>query len=298
MKTPNWFLKKNLTAYLLLPLSFVYFVISKSVFYIRRINQKTSKIPVICVGNILAGGVGKTPIVMQIAEKYNAPVVMRGYKKNKQNDMGDEAVMMKLAGLKSYVGNRAENIKKINKQNTANIIVMDDGFQNPTIKKDVSILVFDEKIKTGNGFMLPAGPLRESMWAINRCDAIIVMGGQKKSDLKFKTKIPVFYAKNKNIMPNKKDDFVAFAGIGYPEKFFNALNGNIVATKSFPDHYQYTKKDLDLLLGLAKDKNAKLVTTQKDWVRLPKKYQKKIYVAKLETIIESDFWKWLKDKIK
>ncbi|MDR0726958.1 MAG: tetraacyldisaccharide 4'-kinase [Rickettsiales bacterium] len=300
MVTPGWFLKRNPKAYLLLPLSVVYYLVSKFVYFIRVFGQKKSKRPVICIGNIFAGGVGKTPIVMEIAERLDAPVVMRGYKRDKKsNDIGDEAKMMKKAGIKVYVGDREKNVQALNNQKDKSPIVMDDGFQNPTIKKDISILVFDEGLGFGNGFVLPAGPLREPKFAIKRADAVIIIKGKKRNP-KFKIpfNVPVFYAANETVMPKAKGRAIAFAGIGYPQKFFDAIGPIAVETKAFPDHHKYTKSDLNQLFLLARKEQADLVTTEKDWVRLPADAQKKIKIAKLEIFIEPVFWTWLRNKLK
>ena len=108
----------------------------------------------------------------------------------------------------------------------------------------------------------------------------------------------MFYAQSKTISPyDASDKLIAFAGIGYPDKFFDALE-NVVVKKSFPDHWQYTDEDIENLLNLATKHNAKLVTTEKDWVRLPQKYQSKIKYAKLELDIETTFFDWLKEKLK
>ena len=96
---------------------------------------------------------------------------------------------------------------------------------------------------------------------------------------------------------DENQKLVAFAGIGYPKKFFGALK-NVVARRAFPDHYQYTNEDLEKLLMLAKKKNAKLITTEKDWVRLTPQMQDQIKYAKLETVIDGLFWDWLKGKLK
>lgn len=297
MKTPKWFLKKLPIAYLLLPVAVFYYIVSKVVYVFRLFYQKTSKRPVICIGNILAGGVGKTPIVAEIAKFLKSPVIMRGYKKDKNSDdIGDEAKMLQKAGINVYVGSRDKNIKLLNIQKSKTPIVMDDGFQNSTIKKDLSVLVFDENIGFGNGLLLPAGPLREPRSAVKRSDAVIII----KSNTDKKLNLggyhgPVFYATNKTIIPTKKK-FIAFAGIGYPQKFFNSLGTKPIETIGFPDHYQYKKSDLQKLYYLAKKSNAELITTEKDWVRLSSDDQKKIKFAKLETTIEPVFWNWLKEK--
>lgn len=179
---------------------------------------------------------------------------------------------------------------------------MDDGFQNPIIKKDISVLVFDENIGFGNGFLLPAGPLREPKFAIKRADAIMVIKNNNKTKKsKFieclkKYNLPLFYATNKTTIPKNNGKIISFAGIGYPQKFFDSILPKSVKEISFPDHYEYKKNDLEKLIHLAESEKAKLITTEKDWVRLPDNAKKHIEFAKLETIIEPAFWGWLKDK--
>ena len=300
MKTPWWFLSKNLMAFILVPVSWIYYLIGRIVFWVRGKNAISSRRPVICVGNIFAGGVGKTPIVRTIANYFDAPVVMRGYKKNKKTgDAGDEATMLSRGGLVVHVGDRKSNIVLLNKQlDDSSPIVMDDGLQNPTIKKDISIIVFDESLGFGNGLLLPAGPLRQPKSVLKNADAIIVIRNKnKKKNFVLPENVPVFYAKNQTVSPYDDDEkLVAFAGIGYPKKFFNALK-NVVAKRAFPDHYQYTQQDIEQLLSLAEKKKAKLITTEKDWVRLPVEIRDKIKYARLDTVLENNFYDWLKEKI-
>lgn len=301
MKTPWWFLRKTPLAIILWPVSLLYYLISRGVYAVRRIGVYKSRRPIICVGNIFAGGVGKTPIVRAIACELNAPVVMRGYKKCAQTgNIGDEALMLSRAGLQVHTGNRKSNVKLLNIQDDDCPIVMDDGFQNPRIKKDISILVFDERLGAGNGFVLPAGPLREPMRAARRADAIIVIksNGGRVRNLKLPDGVPVFYATNQTVSPySNKTPLAAFAGIGYPAKFFSALS-NVVYKKSFADHYQYTVEDIERLKKAAARRKAKLITTEKDWVRLPADAQAEIKFARLETVIEDGFYDWLKEKLK
>ena len=158
--------------------------------------------------------------------------------------------------------------------------------------------MIDEGLGFGNGFLLPAGPLREPKKHAQNADAIIVI---RRENVKRKPVlpdgVPVFYATNRNIMPSGRfDRIVAFAGIGYPKKFFRALP-NVVARRAFADHYQYTDKDIQDIMNLAKRKNAKPVTTEKDWVRLPEYARDKIKCVKLETVIEEKFFDWLKEKL-
>lgn len=300
MKTPKWFLKRNIVSCALWPLSFLYLVGSRFVFNLRKKHEYISKRPVVCFGNILAGGVGKTPIVRDVAKYFDAPVIMRGYKKSEKTDgIGDEAKMLSMDGIQVHVGDRKSNLVLLNKQKSKTPIIMDDGFQNSSIKKDVSILVFDENIGFGNGFILPAGPLREPKSAIHRADAIIVIKNKNVAkDFALPTNIPIFYAENQSVCPyDDKTPVIAFAGIGYPKKFFNTITSKVVETHAFSDHYQYTDDDIKRLLKIAKNKKAKLLTTEKDWVRLPKWAKKEILFSKLNTNIEDKFYDWLKEKI-
>ena len=301
MKTPWWFSSKNPFALILVPVSWIYYLVGRVVFMFRRFGALKSRRPIICVGNILAGGVGKTPVGRAIANYFGAPVVMRGYKKSDATgNVGDEATMLARTGLAVHVGDRKSNIVLLNKQKKENTpIVMDDGLQNPTIKKDISIVVFDEGLGFGNGLLLPAGPLRQPKRAVKNADAIIVIQSKiQKKNFKLPDGVPVFYAKNQTFSPyDENQKLVAFAGIGYPKKFFNALH-NVVARRSFPDHYQYTNEDLERLFALAKKKNAKLITTEKDWVRLPVEIRDEIKYARLDTVIENRFYDWLKERIK
>ena len=300
MKTPWWFLKQNPVAWLLIPISWVYYLVGRIVAVWRALFAIKSRRPIICVGNIFAGGVGKTPIVRAIANYFGAPVVMRGYKKSaKTGNIGDEATMLSRTGLAVHVGDRKSNIILLNKQSDETTpIIMDDGLQNPTIKKDISIIVFDESLGFGNGLLLPAGPLRQPKSVLKNADAIIVIRNKtKKKNFVLPENVPVFYAKNQTVSPYDDDEkLVAFAGIGYPKKFFNALK-NVVAKRAFPDHYQYTQQDIEQLLSLAEKKKAKLITTEKDWVRLPIEIRDKIKYARLDTVLENNFYDWLKEKI-
>jgi tetraacyldisaccharide 4'-kinase len=301
MKTPWWFMHKTLVSFILLPVSWVYYGISRIVFNIRKENGYKSRRKIICVGNILAGGVGKTPIVREIATFLDAPVVMRGYKKTANTEnVGDEALMLSQTGLIVHTGNRKSNVILLDKQKEQNSpIVMDDGLQNPTVKKDISLVVFDESIGFGNGFLLPAGPLREPRSHSANFNAIIIIrSSHPRKNFTIPAGIPVFYAENQTVSPYEENTpLVAFAGIGYPKKFFRCLS-HVVATRAFPDHYQYTDDDIKSLIDLAEKKGAKLITTEKDWVRLPENVRDKIKYARLNTKIEGDFWNWLKENLK
>ena len=300
MKTPNWFLKRNVISYILCPMSLFYYVASRIIFKFRQKHEYVSRRPIICFGNILAGGVGKTPIVRKIAKLFDAPVVMRGYKKSKETSyIGDEAKMLSDDGILVHVGDRKSNLILLNKQKSDTPIIMDDGFQNASIHKDISVLVFDESVGFGNGFLLPAGPLRETKSAIERADAIIVIKRKniaKRFDLP--NNLPIFYAQSTESCPYDEDTkVIAFAGIGYPEKFFDNVPCRIVEKISFPDHYQYTDEDIKNLIEKANTKDAALLTTEKDWVRIPEWAKKQIRYSVLNINIENGFYDWVKGRL-
>ncbi len=300
MRTPWWFLHKTPLSFLLLPFAFIYYGLGRIVYGWRKLFAYKSRRKIICVGGIFAGGVGKTPIVRIIANFLDAPVVMRGYKRTAYTgNIGDEAAMLMSDGIAVHVGHRKSNIMLLNRQKGDNSpIVMDDGLQNPLIKKDISIFVFDESLGFGNGFLLPAGPLREPKKHVQNADAIIVIKNKNpRKKFVLPAGVPIFYAENKTVSPYSRGErLFAFAGIGYPKKFFNSLSG-VVGRRSFGDHYQYNEKDIADLINAAKRKRSKLVTTEKDWVRLPMDVREKIKFARLETKIENRFFDWLKEKL-
>ena len=166
---------------------------------------------------------------------------------------------------------------------------MDDGFQNPSLKKDLSFLVFDGGSGIGNAFPLPAGPLRENFAeGIKRADAAIIIG-EDKTNLRNKLKnLPVFNAKICSQSPQLKNkSVIAFAGIGRPQKFYDSLRQEkvkILQTIDFPDHHFYSEDELQNLLKIAKEKDAELITTSKDWVKIPPRLQPHFKV--LEIYIE------------
>ncbi|MDR0449237.1 MAG: tetraacyldisaccharide 4'-kinase [Rickettsiales bacterium] len=273
-------MKRNFAACALLPAAFIYNAASKIHFVLRGVNPVKSKKPVICVGNIMAGGVGKTPIVREIAKFLpNSGVMAR---------MRDEAAM-----LGAVSGPRRGVLPLMQKYK---YIIMDDGFQDSGVAKDISILVFDGEMGIGNGFILPAGPLRESLESgLRRADAVVIIG-KDKTNLKEKIEnTPVFFAERKFASEKFGSKIAAFSGIGYPEKFFKSLeevSGKKLAARiPFPDHHEFTSAELLKLSAI----KAELWTTEKDAVRLPAGFAR---VLKMEIEIGKEFWKWLASKTK
>ncbi len=303
MKAPKFWEDDNLKAKLLSPLSFFY---KKST--AARVSKPgyRSALPVICVGNITAGGAGKTPVAMAIAkilkEQGKQPnFVSKGYGRQSEETLkvegqspqivGDEPLLLAKIAPTFVSEDRAEGAKKA-QENKADVIILDDGFQDPTLEKSLSFLVIDGAYGLGNKKVIPAGPLREPFEeAIERADAIIVIGDLKKSLPK--TDKPVLKANIKVSIPEvlKEDDVVAYCGIGIPGKFFASLRAagvNVVSEISYPDHYIYSEQDFKDIFATATQKNAVVFTTEKDYVKVPEHLKKLISVIKAELVFEDE----------
>lgn len=292
MKTPNWFLDKNFVSGGLYPLSLLYYFAHKTNYSVKKLFQKKYSVKTICVGNIMAGGTGKTPVVIELAKHINDSVIVsRGYKgkfsgeiDSKMNPLlvGDEPKLL-VHYAPVFVGvNRNKSIQMAIEKYKNPTIILDDAFQNPSVKYNVRILVFDGKIGLGNNFVLPAGPLRETLKSgLKQADCIIVIGEDKtglKSKISKYKNLPVFSAVNKLKVEKSPESVLAFAGIGYPDKFFNSLRETkiqSIMTKPFADHHFYSEKELLDLEFVAKTQNATLITTEKDWGSFARKMAKK-----------------------
>ena len=254
-----------------------------------------SRLPVICIGNFTAGGGGKTPTAIAVAkvlkEAGERPSFLtRGYGGKTQGpvlaakgqsaaEVGDETLLLAAHAPTVVSADRAAGAKLIEGTN-ATVIVMDDGFQNPQLAKDFSLIVVDAATGLGNGLVMPAGPLRAPLdKQMPRADALLLIGeGGKTAPLAKSFEAankPVFKARMAprgdarwlGILP-----VIGFAGIANPKKFYATLSqsgARLTGTRSFPDHHPYTERQAERLLRWAREWNAMLVTTEKDWVRLP-----------------------------
>ena len=295
---PKYFRHKYGLALLLLPISLAYIVGD----FINRLLTPAyrSRARVICVGNLTIGGVGKTPIVMKIVErllkeKTRVGVLSRGYggrlsgmrpvmldiKKHTALEVGDEPFLIASKFPKVPVcicANRARGAKLLEQR--VDVIVMDDGLQNYSLEKDVKISVFDGRAAMGNGYVLPAGPLRQLPGTCLRgIDACVIMS---ESNAALAIRLSRYTRDIFDARAIARFDFkklgkkpvIAFAGIGRPHKFYRMLeeNGlNLVKWHSFLDHHRYSGRELAFLLREADRRKAALLTTMKDFVKIPDK---------------------------
>ena len=287
---------------ILYPLSLL-FLFASLVIKLLKI-QKKFPIPIICVGNIYVGGTGKTPLASEIfkiikSSGKNPCFVKKGY-----DYLYDEIQMLEKIGKTYSNKNRKKAISSLISLKH-DVAILDDGFQDFSIKKDFSIVCFNSRQLIGNGFLIPSGPLRESFKSINRADCIFINGDK---NIQFENKInkinknaKIFYSKYKikNIENFKNKEIVAFAGIGNPSNFFDILkknNINVKRTYSFPDHHNYSQKDFDKISG---DKHIKIVTTEKDYYRMSDKQKLSCNYIEVGLEIENkiEFINLIKSKI-
>lgn len=247
-------------------------------------------VPVICIGNATLGGAGKTPVALDIGRRLSAAgarphFLTRGYggtapgpllvdpERHGADMVGDEPLLLARIAPTWVAKDRAAGARAAAEAGASHI-VMDDGFQNPSLHKDVSVLVFDARVGIGNGLVCPAGPLREpAARAAARADLLIVVGNGI-GPLPDTAALPVLRARVAPIRPDSLPPgtaCIAFAGIARPEKLFESLDEldlAVIHKAAYPDHHMYSKREIDDLRAAAAEAGAILVTTEKDWVRL------------------------------
>ncbi len=298
MKTPAFWQKKSAISTLLLPFSTIY----KKVAQARAKNAPPPEklpVPVICIGNVTAGGAGKTPTALAIGNWYknrniSAYFLSRGYggslkgpvivnpESHSAREVGDEPLLLARVLPTIVAKDRVQGATFACEQG-AKLIIMDDGFQNHSLAKTLSLLVVDGRYGFGNGRLLPAGPLRESPdSAFARTDAVIVIGNGKPPIPAPLTLLTARITPAASAQELRGKNIVAFCGIAHPKKFFDMLallGAHITGNAIFADHYRYRERDLQRLAARAKAADALLVTTAKDAARLSPEWKSQVTVV-------------------
>ena len=298
VQAPAFWRQDGVTARLLSPFSVITRIATA-----RRVGQHgwRAPVPVICCGNVTVGGAGKTTLVLDLMRRLVASgqtphALLRGYKGSARkgrrvrlddtaDQVGDEALLL-AAVAPTWIGADRRISAAAAVAAGASVLVMDDGLQNPTLMKDVALLVIDGASGFGNGRLLPAGPLREPVAvAAERCQAAILIGPDVTgAAAQLPPGLPILRAQlvqDRSILSLHGRRILPFAGIARPDKFFIPLaeaGAIIVEQVPFPDHHLFSRRELDHLLQRATARQADLVTTPKDAVRLPTDVRAKVTV--------------------
>ncbi len=288
--------KPKLISYLLIPLTLP--IIIRNFLFQCFKRKKQSMIKTICVGNIYLGGTGKTPLTIKLYEilsKLNHKVAT--VKKNYSSQKDEQLLLKKKTNL-IIASSRKIAIQKGLKQNL-DFLIFDDGLQEMRIGYNNSFVCFKSKNWIGNGQLIPAGPMREKISSLKRFDAVFLNGYSKNLEkienqiYKINPKIKIFrtlyeIANIKNLNLNLK--YLIFSGIGNPSDFREILlekKFNIEKEMIFPDHYKYSYNDFKKILDKAKKENLEILTTEKDFMKIPEEFKDKIKFLSIDVIIKN-----------
>ena len=308
-KPKFWDNRGNISIFsvLLLPISLI--AIIRNYYEDSKIKKNYYDFRTICVGNIYIGGTGKTPLVDNLANYFKKKFKTFIIKKNYTSHT-DEKKLLEAKHKVIFEKTRELSLMKA-VQEKAKIVIFDDGLQEKTINYDLKIVCFNSLKLDGNGLIIPAGPLRESLKSIKKYDIVLINGNINKESKDFiekikniKPDIKIFTGKYipKNYSKLKKKKFLVFSGIGNPHTFYDTLKGLKIKFneyEKFPDHYEYKESDLQKLKELAKLKNCELLTTEKDYFRIKRSLRKNINFLKVELLIDNEkqFYKYLNQKL-
>ena len=299
-KPKFWDYKYNFLTIILLPISYLVLVF---IFLKKKLKKEIKfKIPVICIGNIYIGGTGKTPTSIFLAKELNklgkkTAIVRKFYKNHK-----DEHKLIKNS-FKDLILTKKRSQGIIEAEKNYNIVILDDGFQEYKIFKNLNIICFNSNQLAGNEYVLPAGPLRESLDNLTRAQIILINGSNNKKFedklLSYNKNLSIFYSnyKPKNLEQFKNKRLLAFAGIGSPNNFFKLLNHyglKIEKQLVFPDHYVFSPNEVSRIVEEAKNRNLEIITTEKDYYKIEDYGIKEIQYLKVDLEI-NDKEKLLKE---
>ena len=299
LKKPSfWDLTKpNFLSYLLIPFSLP-IILRNFLFHFLK-KKKIPEIKTICVGNIYLGGTGKTPLTIKISQILKQEgIKVATIKKNYLNQK-DEQLLLKQKTSLIIADSRKDAINQgINEK--YDILVFDDGLQETKIDFDIKLVCFKSKIWIGNGQLIPAGPMREKISSLKRFDAVFLngnLGNFEKIEKQIKNinldiKIFKTFYKIMNIQEyNLESKYLIFSGIGDPSSFRDILvenKFNVAREMVFPDHYDYSLNDLEKIRNIAKNEKLKIITTEKDFMKIPQEFKKEINYLTIDLIIQDE----------
>ena len=308
LKKPKfWDYKKpNIYAYLLKPIAFFIQVVNYFKNRFKTPNKYKKKIKTICVGNFYIGGTGKTSLSIKINDILRQKKIRTCFVKKFYKEQADEQKILKNNGKLFLSLNRADAIAQAENENYQ-IAVCDDGLQDKSINYDISLVCFNTINWIGNGMTIPSGPMRESIDNLKNYDHVFLNGNLenieelKKKIVQINSKINVHLGEYKPVNLNEfnfEDKYLAFSGIGNHQTFIEMIKKNglkILKDLEFPDHFQYSKKDIDKIVNDANKLNCKIITTEKDFLRFDYMEKKKIKFlkSKLQIIDEEKLIRFL-----
>ncbi len=274
-KPKFWKSNKNFFTVLLIPLSlitWIYIILKKT--FIQKVKFN---IPVICVGNIFIGGTGKTPLSIHIAKKLSEngknPAIVRKYYRS---HIDEHKMILSYYNKLILNLNRSKGIYEALEKGY-DAVILDDGFQDYKIKKNLSIICFNSNQLIGNGYLFPSGPLRESLGSLRNAN-ILIINGDKNLDFeqkiyKIQKNLKIYYSNYKplNIQEFKDKRLLVISGIGNPENFFKILKDNQLNVQKkmvYPDHYEFTKNEMLKIVEHAKKNDFQIVMTEKDYYKI------------------------------
>lgn len=293
LSAPKFWRTINPLSLLLWPISLLYQLVT-TIYHFKNCQAYSSAAKIITVGNLTLGGAGKTPVTIALTKLLHGKVAVltRGFlgqfegpimvtENHTAIDVGDEAILLNRNAPTCVAKDRLAGIKFLESLGFE-IIITDDGMQDHRFTKDLTLLVVDSYACFGNKMVFPAGPLRENINAgFKKADAIILIG---ENECEISTSLPIIKAQLAAKEDLKGQRFLAFAGIGNPDKFFHSVElagGEVINSIAFADHHQYTENELMLLMKLAKQDSLELITTEKDFVRISSQTQIKTLPVEL-----------------
>ena len=299
LKKPKfWDLKEpNFFAYVLLPIAII---LQNLKYLLSKKDPFKLKIKTICVGNIYIGGTGKTSLSIQINKILNERKIKTCFVKKFYKNQADEQKLLEKKGKLFLAKTRYKALQRAEEENYQ-IAILDDGLQDLSIKYDVNLVCFNNLNWKGNGLTIPAGPLRENINNLKKYNHIFLNGNLenieilKKEIKQINSEIKIHIGKYEPINLNKfnkTDKYFAFSGIGNHKTFIKMLKNyglNVVEDLEFADHYSYKNNDIEKIIYKSKKLNAKILTTEKDYLRLKKKYLEEIAFIEVQLkIIDED----------